>query len=158
MFALGLSECFIQVTDVYRVRLIKFRLNYTRFVEVIRLSSFHFFVYKIIQLEGIPRDVGNKENDGILLKHGIEIEIPGIPGAPVIDGGEIQDPLTKSKFDITFVGINGKEIKSKVKIMRKIWFASSDRTFSSLVSVSDKKGLACSQKLTNRLNGLNLSH
>ena len=93
----------------------------------------------------------------MLLRHGTEIEIPGIPGAPIIEGEEIQDPLNKSKFDITFVGINGKEVKSRVKIARTIWFASSTRTFSNLISVSDKKGLACSQKLTNHFNKLYLS-
>lgn len=110
----------------------------------------------MVQLDGVPDGAGSEEDDDLLLKHGTEVEIPSIPGAPVVKSGEIQDPLDKSKFDITFVGINGKEVKSKVKIARKIWFASSTKTFSNIISVSDRKGVVCSQKLTNHFNQLYL--
>jgi len=111
---------------------------------------------QVVQLDGVPDGAGSEEDDDMLLKHGTEVEIPSIRGAPVVKSGEIQDPLDKSKFDITFVGINGKEVKSKVKIARKIWFASSTNTFSNIISVSDRKGVVCSQKLTNHFNQLYL--
>ena len=77
-----------------------------------------------MQLDGPPEFVGSDEVEDVLLRYGIEIEIPGIPGTPVTEGGEVQDPLTKNKYEITFVGIDGEEVKTKVKIARKIWFAS----------------------------------
>ena len=83
-----------------------------------------------MQLDGFPDRVGIEENDDLLLKHGIEVDIPGIPGEPVIVNGEIQEPFFKSEFDITFVGINGKQVKSKVKLGRKIWFSPFPRAFS----------------------------
>ena len=79
--------------------------------------------HKVVELDGIPNGVGNKVADDLLLRYGTEVEIPSIPGAPEIVGGEIQDPLKKNKFDIAFVGINGKDVTSSVKIARKIWFA-----------------------------------
>ena len=75
------------------------------------------------QLNGVPDGVGNEVADDLLLRYGIEVEIPSIPGAPEIVGGEIQDPLKKNKFDIAFVGNNGEEVTNTVKIARKIWFA-----------------------------------
>ena len=81
-----------------------------------------------MQLDGFPDSVGIEENDDLLLKYGIEVDIPGIPGEPVIVNGEIQEPFFKSEFDITFVGINGKQVKSKVKLERKIWFSPFLRT------------------------------
>ena len=83
-----------------------------------------FIFHKIVQLDGPPDGVGNEVADDLLLKYGTEVEIVGIPGAPVIEGGEIQDPL-KNKLDITFVGIDGEEVTSKVKIVQKIWFSGS---------------------------------
>lgn len=77
----------------------------------------------MVQLDGAPDNVGSEEVDDLLLRYGIEVEIPSISGSPEIVGGEIQDPLTKNKFDISFVGIDGAEVTSKVKIARKIWFA-----------------------------------
>lgn len=74
-------------------------------------------------MDGIPKGVGNEVADDLLLRYGTEVEIPGIPGAPVIEGVEIQDPLTKNNFDISFVGIDGEEVTSSVKIARKIWFS-----------------------------------
>ena len=82
-----------------------------------------------MQLDGFPDSVGIEQNDDLLLKHGIEVEIPSIPREPVIVNGEIQEPFFKSEFDITFVGINGKEVKSKVKFGRKIWFSPFPRAF-----------------------------
>ena len=75
-----------------------------------------------MQLDGFPDSVGIEENDDLLLKHGIEVDIPGIPGEPVIVNGEIQEPFFKSEFDITFVGINGKQVKSKVKLGKRFGF------------------------------------
>ena len=75
------------------------------------------------QLDGVPDGVGNEVADNLLLRYGTEVEIPSIPGAPEIVGGEIQDLLKKNKFDIAFVGNNGKEVTSTVKIARMIWFA-----------------------------------
>ena len=79
--------------------------------------------HQVVQLDGIPDGVGNEVADDLLLKHGTEVEILGVPGTPVIVGEEIKDPLKKNKFDIAFVGIDGKEVTSSVKIARKIWFA-----------------------------------
>ena len=83
-----------------------------------------FLSQKVIQLDGPPEGLGGEEAD-MLLRHGTEVEISGVPGSPLIVSGEVQDLMTKDNFDITFVGINGKVVKSKVKIARKIWFAGS---------------------------------
>ena len=77
----------------------------------------------MVQLDSPPEGVGSEEVDDLLLKYGTEVEFPAIPGTPVIESGEVQDPLTKNKYDITFVGMNGAEVNTKVKIARKIWFA-----------------------------------
>ena len=74
-------------------------------------------------MDGPPDGVGSEEVDDLLLRYGTVVEFPAIPGTPVIASGEVQDPLTKNKYDITFVGMNGKEVNAKVKISRKIWFA-----------------------------------
>lgn len=79
----------------------------------------------MIQLDGPPDGIGDEEADDILLRHGTEVEVLGIPGCPLIVNGEVQDLMIRNNFDITFVGINGKVVKSKVKIARKIWFAGS---------------------------------
>lgn len=50
------------------------------------------------------------------------VNIPDISGAPTTIAGEVQDPLKRNKYDITFVGIDGEEMKTKIKIARKIWF------------------------------------
>ena len=110
-----------------------------------------------MQLDGFSDSVGVKGEDELLLKHGIEVEIPSIPGEPVILNGEIQEPFDKNEFDISFVGINGKEVKTKVKLGKKIWFAPSTRTFSNLISVTDRKSMLCSENLARHLVQLNLS-
>lgn len=79
----------------------------------------------MIQLEGPPDGIGDEEAADVLLRHGTEVEIPGVPGSPLIVSGQVQDLLTRNNFDITFVGISGKVVKSEVKIARKIWFAAS---------------------------------
>lgn len=58
----------------------------------------------------------------MLLKKGIEISIPDIDGTPTTAAGEVQDPLKKGHYDIKFVGIDGEEINTRVKLGRKIWF------------------------------------
>ena len=77
----------------------------------------------MVQIDGPPQGVDSEEVDDLLLRYGTEVEFPAIPGSPVIASGEVQDPLTKNKYDITFVGMNGKEVNDKVKIASKIWFA-----------------------------------
>ena len=79
--------------------------------------------YKVVQLDGVPDNVGTEKVVDLLLRYGTEVEIPSISGSPKIENGEVQDPLTKNKFDISFVGIDGAEVTSKVKIARKIWFS-----------------------------------
>lgn len=79
-----------------------------------------------MQLDGIPEGVGNEETSDLLLKHGREIEIPGIGGKPIMIGGNIRDPLLHHTMHIWFVGIDGKEVISKVKIALKIWFAETE--------------------------------
>lgn len=75
-----------------------------------------------MQLDGIPRGVGTEDDEVLLLKHGVEVEIPGTSGTPTMIGGKISDPLKKNRYDITFIGIDGEEVKSTVKLGRKIWF------------------------------------
>ena len=58
----------------------------------------------------------------MLLKKGVEVSIPDIDGTPTTTAGEVQDPLKKKHYDITFVGIDGEEVKTRVKLGRKIWF------------------------------------
>ena len=80
----------------------------------------------MVQLDGAPDGVGNEVADDLLLRYGTEVEICGISGEPVFVDGEIQDPLKSHKFDISFVGINGEVVISKVEIARKIWFAATE--------------------------------
>ena len=77
----------------------------------------------MVQLDAPPEGVGSEEVDDLLLRYGIEVEFPAIPGSPVIENGEVQNPLTKNKYDITFIGMNGEEVNTKVKIAKKVWFA-----------------------------------
>ena len=123
------------------------------------LVFFFFFLVllKIVELDGFPDNVGFEEDDDLLLKHGIEVKIPSIPREPMIVNGEIHEPLEKSEFDINFLGINGKEVKSNVKVARKIWFAPSTRTFSNLISVTFRKNMFSSDNLARHLVDLNLS-
>ena len=98
-----------------------------------KLFLFNLFSFslKVVQLEGPPAGVGNQVADDILIRYGTVVDIPSIPGKPTVSGGEIQDPLKKHEFDISFVGIDGEEVTSKVKISRKIWFAGSDKVYKS---------------------------
>ena len=112
---------------------------------------------KIVELDGFPDNVGFEEDDDLLLKHGIEVKIPSIPDEPMIVNGEIQEPLEKREFDINFLGINGKEVKSNVKVGRKIWFAPSTQTFSNLISVTVRENMFSSDNLARHLFDLNLS-
>jgi len=43
-------------------------------------------------------------------------------GSPTITGKKVSDPLTRNEYDIMFIGIDGEEVKSTVKLGRKIWF------------------------------------
>ena len=79
-------------------------------------------VTQIVQLDDIPNGVGTEGDKDLLLKKGIEVSIPDIDGTPTTAAGEVQDPLTKKNYDITFVGIDGEEVKTRVKLGRKIWF------------------------------------
>ena len=85
------------------------------------------------------------------------MKIPSIPGEPMTVNGKIQEPLEKSEFDINFLGINGKEVNSNVRVRRKIWFAPSTRTFSNLISVTVRKNIFSSDNLARHLVDLNLS-
>ena len=76
---------------------------------------FFFRLLQVVQLDGFSDSVGVEGEDELLLKHGTEVEIPSNPGEPVILNEEIQEPLDKNEFHISFVGINGKEVKTKVK-------------------------------------------
>ena len=93
------------------------------------LFNLFSFSLKIVQLEGPPAGVGNQVADDILITYGTKVDIPSIPGEPTISRGEIQDPLRRNKFDISFVGIDGEEVTSKVKMSRMIWFAGSDKLY-----------------------------
>ena len=122
------------------------------------LLFFFLVLLKIVELDGFPDNVGFEEDDDLLLKHGIEVKIPSIPDEPMIVNGEIQEPLEKSEFDINFLGINGKEVKSNVKVTgRKIWFAPSTQTFSNLISVTVRENMFSSDNLARHLFDLNLS-
>ena len=120
-------------------------------------SLFFLVLLKIVELDGVQDNVGFEEDDDLLLKHGIEVKIPSIPGEPMIVNGEIHEPLEKSEFDINFLGINGKEVKSNVKVGRKIWFAPSTQTFSNLISVTVRENMFSSDNLARHLFDLNLS-
>jgi len=39
-----------------------------------------------VQLDGIPKGVGTEGNEDLLLKRGVEVEIPDISGSPVMIG------------------------------------------------------------------------
>lgn len=73
-------------------------------------------------MNDIPKGVGTDENPDLLLKHGIEVQIPDVSGSPTIIAGTPNDPLEKLKYHATFVGIDGVEMETTVKIDRKIYF------------------------------------
>ncbi|XP_067020489.1 uncharacterized protein [Acropora muricata] len=106
-------------------------ISYFMYGDAENVFLFHFPTkspdfFQVVQLDGLPEGVGNEETSDLLLKHGREIEIPGIGGKPIIIGGKIWDPLLNNTLHISFVGIDGKEVISKVKIARKIWFAETE--------------------------------
>ena len=76
-----------------------------------------------MQLDGFSDSVGIEDEDELLLKHGIEVEIPNIPGEPVILNGEIQAHCTKnwiyshllmSEYDANAVQMCGKHGKCRI--------------------------------------------
>lgn len=77
---------------------------------------------QIVKLDGTPKGVGTEGNKDLLLKKGIEVYLPEISGSWPEDHKEVKDPLKNHKYEITFVGIDGEEVASKVKIERKVWF------------------------------------
>lgn len=77
---------------------------------------------QVVQLDGIPKEVGTDDDPDLLLKHGVKVQIPDISGSPTMTKGTVSDPLKKNKYNITFTGIDGEEVKTTVKIERKIWF------------------------------------
>ena len=61
----------------------------------------------------------------MILKQGVNAELLDVPGLPKFDpDGKIVDPLQNStkQYEINFIGIDGKEVKTPVVIERKIWF------------------------------------
>ena len=77
---------------------------------------------KVVQLDDIPKGVGTEDDPDLLIRHGIEVQIPDVSGSPTIIAGTPSDPLKKHKYHATFVGIDGVEMKTTVKIDRKIYF------------------------------------
>lgn len=68
--------------------------------------------------------MGDDSEKSVILKQGVDAELPVVPGSPTTDPktGKIKDPLEETKYDIEFVGIQGQEIKTTVMIQKKIWF------------------------------------
>lgn len=58
----------------------------------------------------------------MILKQGVDAELIGVRGAPTFETEKIVDPLTDTKYNIDFVGIQGEEITTAVVIQKKIWF------------------------------------
>ena len=62
----------------------------------------------------------------MILKQGVNAELLDVRGSPKFDpdGKRIVDPLQNStkQYEINFIGIDGKEVKTPVVIERKIWF------------------------------------
>lgn len=77
---------------------------------------------QIVKLDGIPKGVGSEGSKDLLLKKGIEVNLPEISGSWPEDHDDVKDPLKNHKYGIKFVGIDGEEVASKVKIERKVWF------------------------------------
>lgn len=77
---------------------------------------------QIVKLDGIPKGVGSEGSKDLLLKKGIEVNLPEISGSWPEDHDDVKDPLKNHKYEIKFVGIDGEEVASKVKIERKVWF------------------------------------
>ena len=66
--------------------------------------------------------MGTKGNKDLLLKKAIWVYLPEISRSSLEEHKEVEDPLKNYKYEITFVGIDGEEVASKVKIERKVWF------------------------------------
>ena len=72
---------------------------------------------QLVELKEIPDGVSL-----LLLKHGIEIELPEVPGSPIIESEKVVNPLTKRHYKIKFVGEEGIEKESTMHLSRQIWF------------------------------------
>ena len=72
---------------------------------------------QLVELKEIPDGVSL-----LLLKHGIEIELPEVPGSPIIESEQVVNPLTKRHYEIKFVGEEGVEKESTMHLSRQIWF------------------------------------
>ena len=72
---------------------------------------------QLVELKEIPDGVSL-----LLLKHGIEIELPEVPGSPIIESEQVVNPLTKRHYKIKFVGEEGVEKESTMHLSRQIWF------------------------------------
>ena len=66
--------------------------------------------------------MGTKGNKDLLLKKAIQVYLPEISRSWPEEHKEVKDPLKNYKYEITFVGIDGEEVASKVKIEMKVWF------------------------------------
>lgn len=91
-----------------------------------RLFSYRnlIFSFKIVSIGEAPRkglgdDPSKKE---MILKHGVDAELLGVPGSPTKEEGRIVDPLKKSEYYMNFVGIQGEEVTIPVAVQKKIWF------------------------------------
>ena len=73
-------------------------------------------------MDSIPKGVGAEDDEDLLLRHGLVVKIPDISGSPTVIDGKITDPMKRNRYTIKFIGIDGEEIESNVKIGRKIWF------------------------------------
>ena len=66
--------------------------------------------------------MGTKGNKDLLLKKAIWVFLPEISRSWPEEHKEVKDPLKNHKYEIKFVGIDGEEVASKVKIEMKVWF------------------------------------
>ena len=58
----------------------------------------------------------------LLLKYGIWVELPEVPGSPIIESEKVVNPLTKRHYEIKFIGEEGKQQESTMHLSRQIWF------------------------------------
>ncbi|RMX37523.1 hypothetical protein pdam_00012805 [Pocillopora damicornis] len=63
---------------------------------------------QIVKRDDTPKGVGTKGNKDLL--------------SWPEEHKEVKDPLKNHKYEIKFVGIDGEEVASKVKIEMKVWF------------------------------------
>lgn len=79
---------------------------------------------QIVRLAEVPKGLGDGGEKSVVLKQGVDAELPRVPGSPTFDPQtkKIKDPLADTKYDVEFVGIQGQEIKTTVMIQKKIWF------------------------------------